>query len=85
MVNFINAGGGHPLCTVHRAKDCTAGYRVDAGGINKRFFIKKLNQVDTSHIGRTVQGRAPLVYLLYGRTFLNCYVGTLYRVKGKIF
>ena len=52
MVNFINLGGGDPLCTLHPAEGLYSwvgcrGYMRDS--------LLKLNQVDTSHRGRTVQ------------------------------
>ena len=48
-----------------RKKDCTA--RLHARG-EREIPYAKVNQVDSSHTGRTVQGRAPLVYLLFGHT-----------------
>ena len=41
-------------------KDCTAGSH--AGGIGEIAYTK-VNQIDISHTGRTVQGRAPLCIL----------------------
>ena len=54
MLNLINPGDGHPLCTFHRAA------RLDAGGIGEIPFTKD-NQVYSSY---TQAG----LYLLYALT-----------------
>ena len=47
VVNFINAGGGDPLCTLHRAEGLY-------GWVRCRGYMR-------DSLLKTVQGRAPLV------------------------
>ena len=60
-VNFPDAGGGDPLCTLLYIEQTD---HVQFGSRSKGYMRDSLlNQVDTSHTGRTVQARAPLVYM----------------------
>ena len=68
VVNLINPGDGHPLCIIEQ-KDNTA--RLHARGIWEIPFTK-VNQVDTSHTGRTVQGRAALSVLTLQYGIWHC-------------
>ena len=64
MLNLINSGDGHPLCTVHyiEENDCTS--RLHAGSMCE-IPLTKANQVlYSSNTGRTVQGKAAL-FILY--------------------
>ena len=58
MLNLINPGDGHPLCTFHRTA------RLDAGGIGEIPFTKD-NQVNSSYTQAGLYRGGPLyLYLL---------------------
>ena len=61
-VNCVKKGGGHTLCSLHRAEGLYAVRLGTLQGLYERFLIRS-----SSHTGWTVQARAPLyvVYFLY--------------------
>ena len=46
MLNFINSGGGHPLCTLHQAKELYSW--VTRRGVNERLRYTPAAQAELS-------------------------------------
>ena len=78
MVNFIKLGGGDTLCTLHQAEGPYGWVRC-RGYMRDALLKTYSNQVSTiysSHTGRTVQGRAPLVVCTLQYTLCTVCVNT---------